>query len=122
MEVRRGRFRPCIKHGVLGLTKTAALDGRGQDIALGQIDIGHAVTDTTECMKRGVPQANGTMMPESTIDPQHFSDAVLYMAGLPLDANVLSMTVMVTNCPMRAAADDDGADSSIGGSGASEGL
>lgn len=89
----------ATKHGVLGLTKTAALDGRAFDIAVGQIDIGNAATDMTERMKRGVPQANGTMMPEPTIDPQHVADAVVYMAGLPLDANVLSMTVMATKMP-----------------------
>jgi NAD(P)-dependent dehydrogenase (short-subunit alcohol dehydrogenase family) len=89
----------ATKHGVLGLTKTAALDGRAFDIAVGQIDIGNAATDMTERMKRGVPQANGTMMPEPTIDPQHVADAVVYMAGLPLDANVLNMTVMATKMP-----------------------
>ncbi|MCZ8097755.1 MAG: SDR family NAD(P)-dependent oxidoreductase [Burkholderiales bacterium] len=89
----------ATKHGVLGLTKTAALDGRAFDIAVGQIDIGNAATDMTERMKRGVPQANGTMMPEPTIDPQHIADAVVYMAGLPLDANVLNMTVMATKMP-----------------------
>jgi NAD(P)-dependent dehydrogenase (short-subunit alcohol dehydrogenase family) len=89
----------ATKHGVLGLTKTAALDGRAFDIAVGQIDIGNAATDMTERMKRGVPQANGTMMPEPTIDAQHIADAVVYMAGLPLDANVLNMTVMATKMP-----------------------
>ncbi|MHB2168434.1 SDR family oxidoreductase [Alsobacter sp. R-9] len=89
----------ATKHGVLGLTKTAALDGRAYDIAVGQIDIGNAATDMTERMKSGVPQANGTMMPEPTIDAQHIADAVVYMAGLPLDANVLSMTVMATKMP-----------------------
>jgi NAD(P)-dependent dehydrogenase (short-subunit alcohol dehydrogenase family) len=89
----------ATKHGVLGLTKTAALDGRAFDIAVGQIDIGNAATDMTERMKRGVPQANGTMMPEPTIDPQHVADAVVYMAGLPLDANVLNLTVMATKMP-----------------------
>lgn len=89
----------ATKHGVLGLTKTAALDGRAFDIAVGQIDIGNAATDMTERMKNGVPQANGTMMPEPTIDPQHVADAVVYMAGLPLDANVLNMTVMATKMP-----------------------
>lgn len=89
----------ATKHGVLGLTKTAALDGRAFDIAVGQIDIGNAATDMTERMKRGVPQANGSMMPEPTIDPQHVADAVVYMAGLPLDANVLTMTVMATKMP-----------------------
>ena len=89
----------ATKHGVLGLTKTAALDGRAFDIAVGQIDIGNAATDMTERMKRGVPQANGSMMPEPTIDPQHVADAVVYMAGLPLDANVLNMTVMATKMP-----------------------
>lgn len=89
----------ATKHGVLGLTKTAALDGRPFHIAVGQIDIGNAATDMTERMKSGVLQANGTVAPEPTMDAQHVADAVLYMAGLPLDANVFTITVMATQMP-----------------------
>jgi NAD(P)-dependent dehydrogenase (short-subunit alcohol dehydrogenase family) len=89
----------ATKHGVLGLTKTAALDGRPFNIAVGQIDIGNAATDMTERMKSGVLQANGTVAPEPTMDAQHVADAVLYMAGLPLDANVFTITVMATQMP-----------------------
>lgn len=89
----------ATKHGVLGLTKTAALDGRPFNIAVGQIDIGNAATDMTERMKAGVLQANGTIAPEPTMDAQHVADAVLYMAGLPLDANVFTITVMATQMP-----------------------
>src|SRR5207249_7802822 len=77
------------KHAITGLTKSTALDGRAYDIACGQVDIGNAATEMTERMKSGVPQPNGTMMVEPRIDPQHVADAVLYMASLPLDANVL---------------------------------
>src|SRR5437588_3160202 len=87
------------KHAVTGLTKSAALDGRGFDIACGQIDIGNAATPMTARMKDGVPQPNGTIMPEPTIDVEHVARAVLYMAGLPLDANALSLTVMATKMP-----------------------
>ena len=89
----------ATKHGVLGLTKTAALDGRPFNIAVGQIDIGNAATDMTERMKSGVLQANGTVAPEPTMNAQHVADAVLYMAGLPLDANVFTITVMATQMP-----------------------
>ncbi len=89
----------ATKHGVLGLTKTAALDGRKYDIAVGQIDIGNAATDMTERMKGGVMQANGTMAPEPTMDVENVARAVSYMASLPLDANVQSMTVMATKMP-----------------------
>jgi NAD(P)-dependent dehydrogenase (short-subunit alcohol dehydrogenase family) len=89
----------ATKHAVTGLTKSAALDGRPFDIACGQIDIGNAATDLTARMKNGVPQANGTIAPEPTIDPEHIARAVVYMAGLPLDANVLTMTVMATQMP-----------------------
>jgi NAD(P)-dependent dehydrogenase (short-subunit alcohol dehydrogenase family) len=87
------------KHAVTGLTKSAALDGRPFDIACGQIDIGNAATDLTARMKNGVPQANGTTAPEPTIDAEHIARAVVYMASLPLDANVLTMTVMATQMP-----------------------
>lgn len=89
----------ATKHAVTGLTKTTSLDGRKYDIACGQIDIGNALTDRTERMERGVPQANGTVAPEPTMDVQHVADAVLYMAGLPLEANVQFMTVMATKMP-----------------------
>jgi len=89
----------ATKHGVLGLTKTAALDGRKYYIAVGQIDIGNAATDMTERMKGGVMQANGTMAPEPTMDVENVARAVSYMASLPLDANVQSMTVMATKMP-----------------------
>jgi len=89
----------ATKHGVLGLTKTASLDGRKYDIAVGQIDIGNAATDMTERMKGGVMQANGTMAPEPTMDVENVARAVAYMASLPLDANVQSMTVMATKMP-----------------------
>src|SRR6185436_11821386 len=90
----------ATKHAVTGLTKSTALDGRKYDIACGQIDIGNAATDLTEKMKRGVPQANGTMQVEPRMDVTHVARAVLYMANLPLDANVLSMTVMATKMPL----------------------
>jgi NADP-dependent 3-hydroxy acid dehydrogenase YdfG len=75
------------------------LDGRPHDIACGQIDIGNAATDLTARMKDGVPQANGTLAAEPTIDPEHIARAVAYMASLPLDANVLTITVMATQMP-----------------------
>lgn len=89
----------ATKHAVTGLTKTTSLDGRKYDIACGQIDIGNALTDRTGRMEHGVPQANGTVMPEPTMDVQHVADAVLYMANLPLEANVQFMTVMATKMP-----------------------
>jgi NADP-dependent 3-hydroxy acid dehydrogenase YdfG len=87
------------KHAITGLTKSAALDGRAWDIACGQIDIGNASTELTARMKNGVPQANGTMMPEPTMDVMNVARAVVYMASLPLDANVLFLTVMATQMP-----------------------
>ncbi len=87
------------KHAVSGLTKSAALDGRAHDIAVGQIDIGNAATDMTARMKDGVPQADGRLAPEPTMGVENVARAVVYMAGLPLDANVLSMTVMATAMP-----------------------
>jgi NAD(P)-dependent dehydrogenase (short-subunit alcohol dehydrogenase family) len=89
----------ATKHAITGLTKSTSLDGRAYDIACGQIDIGNAATEMTERMKDGVPQANGSMMVEPRMDPQHVADAVLYMASLPLDANVLFLTVMSTKMP-----------------------
>jgi NAD(P)-dependent dehydrogenase (short-subunit alcohol dehydrogenase family) len=87
------------KHAVTGLTRTLSLDGRPYNIACGQIDIGNAASDMTERMSKGVPQANGTMAPEPTIDAQHVADSVLHMANLPLSANVQFMTVMATTMP-----------------------
>jgi NAD(P)-dependent dehydrogenase (short-subunit alcohol dehydrogenase family) len=87
------------KHAVTGLTKAAALDGRRYDIAVGQIDIGNALTPMAARMPQGVPQADGRLAPEPVMDVQVVADAVLHMAGLPLDANILSMTVMATKMP-----------------------
>ncbi|WP_337270535.1 SDR family oxidoreductase [Oryzifoliimicrobium ureilyticus] len=89
----------ATKHAITGLTKSTALDGRDFDIACGQIDIGNATTEMTQRMSAGVPQANGTTAVEPTIDAAHVANAVLYMASLPLDANVLTMTVMATKMP-----------------------
>ena len=89
----------ATKHAITGLTKALALDGRAFDIACGQIDIGNAASDMAAVMLRGVPQPNGTIAPEPVIDLKHVADAVLYMAGLPPDANVLFMTVMATKMP-----------------------
>ena len=88
------------KHAITGLTKSIALDGRPFRIACGQIDIGNAATEMTERMTRGVPQANGTMMVEPRMDVQHVAQAVLYMATLPLESNVLFLTVMATTMPL----------------------
>jgi NAD(P)-dependent dehydrogenase (short-subunit alcohol dehydrogenase family) len=87
------------KHGVTGLTRATALDGRKYDIACGQIDIGNAATDMTARMKEGVPQAGGQVAVEPTMDVEHVARAVVYMASLPLDANVLFLTVMATKMP-----------------------
>ncbi len=87
------------KHAVTGLTKAAALDGRKYDIAVGQIDIGNAATPLTERMTSGVPQANGTSLVEPRMDVAAVARSVLTMANLPLDANVLFMTVMATKMP-----------------------
>ena len=87
------------KHAMTGLTKSTSLDGRKYDIACGQIDIGNALTPLAERMAKGVPQANGTVMPEPLMDVSHVANAVLYMASLPLDANVQFLTVMATKMP-----------------------
>jgi NAD(P)-dependent dehydrogenase (short-subunit alcohol dehydrogenase family) len=89
----------ATKHGVTGLTKAASLDGRKYDIACGQIDIGNAATEMAEPMKKGVPQATGAIAVEPTMDPADLARAVVYMASLPLDANVQFMTVMATKMP-----------------------
>lgn len=87
------------KHAVTGLTKTASLDGRAFDIAVGQIDIGNANTDMAEQMRVGTTQADGSKMIEPTIDPQNIADAVAFMASLPLSSNVPFITVMATKMP-----------------------
>ena len=89
----------ATKHAITGLTKSISLDGRKYDIACGQIDIGNAATEMTERMKAGVPQADGSTMVEPRMDVRHVADAVVYMASLPLDANVEFMTVMATKMP-----------------------
>ena len=89
----------ATKHAITGLTKSLSLDGRKYDIACGQIDIGNAATELTERMSSGVLQASGTITPEPRVDVQHVADAVLYMAQLPLDANVQFMTLMATKMP-----------------------
>jgi NAD(P)-dependent dehydrogenase (short-subunit alcohol dehydrogenase family) len=89
----------ATKHAITGLTKSISLDGRRFGIACGQIDIGNAATDMTQAMSGGVPQADGRLAPEPTFDAQHVADAVLYMAALPLDANVQFLTIMATTMP-----------------------
>ena len=90
----------ATKHAITGLTKSTALDGRKYDIACGQIDIGNAATEMTVRMAEGILQANGTIAIEPRMDIEHVARAVVYMAGLPLDANVLFMTVMATQMPL----------------------
>lgn len=87
------------KHAVLGLTKSTALDGRQFNIACGQVDIGNALTEMTDRMTKGVLQPGGDLAVEPTMNVQHVADAVSYMAGLPLSANVLNMTVMASGMP-----------------------
>ena len=89
----------ATKHAMTGLTKSTSLDGRKYDIACGQIDIGNAATDMTMRMTAGVPQAHGETAPEPRMDVSHVARAVVYMASLPLDANVQFMTVMATKMP-----------------------
>ena len=89
----------ATKHAISGLTKSLALDGRPYDIACGQIDIGNAFTELAAKMARGVPQADGQVRVEPLIDVAHVGQAVLQMANLPLDANVLFMTLMATKMP-----------------------
>ncbi|MBI2216491.1 MAG: SDR family oxidoreductase [Candidatus Rokubacteria bacterium] len=89
----------ATKHAITGLTKSTSLDGRRYDIACGQIDIGNAETPLTARMKQGVPQASGTTAIEPTMDVEHVARAVVYMASLPLDANVQFLTVMATKMP-----------------------
>jgi NAD(P)-dependent dehydrogenase (short-subunit alcohol dehydrogenase family) len=87
------------KHAITGLTKSTSLDGRKYDIACGQVDIGNALTDLAARMAKGVPQASGEIAVEPLMDVKHVASAVLYMASLPLDANVQFLTVMATKMP-----------------------
>jgi len=89
----------ATKHAITGLTRSTSLDGRAYDIACGQIDIGNAGTDMTRAMAKGVPQPDGSLKVEPVMDVQAVADAVPYMAGLPLSANVQFMTVMATQMP-----------------------
>jgi len=89
----------ATKHAITGLTKSTALDGRKYDIACSQIDIGNAGTDITEAMGKGVMQAHGGIEAEAIMDVEHVASAVVYMASLPLSANVLTMTIMATKMP-----------------------
>ena len=90
----------ATKHAITGLTKTLQLDGRPFDIACGQIDVGNALTEMARPMTAGVPQANGTIGIEPTMDPARVAEAVLFMAGMPLDTNVPFITVMATKMPL----------------------
>ncbi len=87
------------KHAITGLTKSISLDGRAFNIACSQIDIGNAASAMTDAMRKGVPQADGSVKPEPVMDVSNVASAVVYMASLPLDANVQFMTVMATNMP-----------------------
>ena len=89
----------ATKHAITGLTKSLSLDGRAFDIACGQIDIGNAATEMTERMTRGVPQADGSLAAEPVFDARYVAEAVLYMASLPLDANVQFLTITATKMP-----------------------
>jgi NAD(P)-dependent dehydrogenase (short-subunit alcohol dehydrogenase family) len=89
----------ATKHAMTGLTKSTALDGRKHDIACGQIDIGNAETELTQRMRHGVPQAHGAVAVEPMMDVEHVAQAIVFMAGLPLDANVQFLTVMATKMP-----------------------
>jgi NAD(P)-dependent dehydrogenase (short-subunit alcohol dehydrogenase family) len=89
----------ATKHAITGLTKQTSLDGRAYDICCSQIDIGNAITPLTEKMTRGVLQPDGRMMPEPRMDPVHVGNAVLYIASMPLDTNVLFLTVMANQMP-----------------------
>ena len=89
----------ATKHGVTGLTRSTALDGRKYNIACSQIDIGNAATPMTERMSGGVPQANGDMIAEPTFDVNHVGQQVLFIANLPLDTNIQFMTIMATKLP-----------------------
>lgn len=90
----------ATKHAVTGLTKSAALDGRKYNIAVGQIDIGNAATDMTRAMETGMPQADGSIKPEPVMDVENVVQVVRHMAALPLDANIQAVTVMATKMPL----------------------
>ncbi len=90
----------ATKHAISGLTKSASLDGRKYNIACGQIDIGNAASAMTARMSGGVPQADGTIKPEPTMDVEDVARSIVFMASLPLDSNVLHMTVMATKMPL----------------------
>lgn len=89
----------ATKHAMTGLTRSIALDGRKYNIACGQIDIGNAATDMTQVMENGVPQASGAIAPEPRMDVDHVAQAVVQMAGLPLESNILFITIMATAMP-----------------------
>ena len=89
----------ATKHAITGLTKSIALDGRAYDIACGQIDIGNALTDMARKMTRGVPQADGRIAVEPTMDVEEVGAAIVHMASLPLTTNILTMTIMATKMP-----------------------
>ncbi|VWC53107.1 MULTISPECIES: SDR family oxidoreductase [Burkholderia] len=89
----------ATKHAVTGITKSLALDGRRYNIACGQIDIGNAATSLTDRMTQGVPQADGSLAPEARMDVTHVANAIVQMANLPLDTNILNMTIMATAMP-----------------------
>jgi len=91
----------ATKHAITGLTKASQLDGRKYDIAVGQIDIGNAATEMTERMVKGVPQADGSLKIEPRMDVQHVAQAIVYMASLPLESNVLFMTLKATQMPFE---------------------
>ena len=91
----------ATKHAITGLTRASALDGRKYDIAVGQIDIGNAATEMTARMVNGVPQADGSVKVEPRMDLRHVADAVVHMAGLPLETNVLFMTIKATKMPFE---------------------
>ncbi len=91
----------ATKHAITGLTKASQLDGRKYGIAVGQIDIGNAATEMTERMTQGVPQADGDMKVEPRMDVEHVAQAIVYMAGLPLESNVLFMTLKATQMPFE---------------------
>ena len=91
----------ATKHAVTGLTKTGALDGRKYDIAVGQVDIGNALTEMAARMASGVPQADGTIKPEPLMDVAHVGQAVLHMAGFPIETNILTLTIKATKMPFE---------------------
>ncbi|MGO4677811.1 SDR family oxidoreductase, partial [Bosea sp. 2YAB26] len=90
----------ATKHAISGLTKTASLDGRKYDIAVGQVDIGNALTEMAQKMTTGVPQADGSIEVEAVMDVAHVASTVLHMASLPIEANVLFVTVMASKAPL----------------------